>query len=86
MPQIILDTSVVIPHLDERDALRQPAAKLWTALEQAGWEVYFAVDSLNAKVSTRGRVPLHAFLNSVVSILQSGAVRTLRVSFLPSWT
>jgi predicted nucleic acid-binding protein len=41
VPQIILDTSVVVPRLDERDALRQPAMNLWTALEQQSWSVIF---------------------------------------------
>ncbi len=41
MPQVILDTSVVVPRLDERDALRQPAVNLWAALEREAWEVIF---------------------------------------------
>ncbi len=69
MPQIILDTSVVVPRLDAQDVLQQPAVNLWTALGASRWEVCSAVDSMNAKVSTHGRMPLHAFLNSVVSIL-----------------
>jgi predicted nucleic acid-binding protein len=41
VPQIILDTSIVVPRLDERDTLREPAVKLWTALEREGWQVIF---------------------------------------------
>ena len=39
MPQIIIDTSMLVPRLDVRDALRQPALDLWSALEQGHWEV-----------------------------------------------
>lgn len=41
MRQVIVDTSMVVARLDERDSLRQPAVKLWTALEQGGWEIIF---------------------------------------------
>jgi predicted nucleic acid-binding protein len=30
---------MLVPRLDERDALRQPALHLWSALEQGAWEV-----------------------------------------------
>ena len=50
MPQIILDTSVVVPKLDERDALRQPAVRLWTAMEQEGWEVIKCFQLRNFRV------------------------------------
>jgi len=39
LPQIILDTSMLVPRLDARDSLRQPALALWDALEQGRWEV-----------------------------------------------
>ncbi len=39
MPQIIIDTSMLVPRLDARDALRQPALHLWSALEQGHWDV-----------------------------------------------
>ena len=39
MPQIIIDTRMLVPRLDARDALRQPAMALWSALEQGHWEV-----------------------------------------------
>ena len=39
MPQIIIDTSMLVPRLDARDSLRQPALDLWSALEQRHWEV-----------------------------------------------
>jgi predicted nucleic acid-binding protein len=39
MPQIVIDTSMLVPRLDARDALRQPALHLWLALEQGNWEV-----------------------------------------------
>jgi predicted nucleic acid-binding protein len=38
VPQIIIDTSMLVPRLDARDALRQPALDLWSALEQGNWE------------------------------------------------
>jgi predicted nucleic acid-binding protein len=39
VPQIIIDTSMLVPRLDARDSLRQPALHLWSALEQGNWEV-----------------------------------------------
>ena len=39
MPQIIIDTSMLVPRLNARDSLRQPALAWWSALEQGGWEV-----------------------------------------------
>ena len=39
MPQILTDTSMLVPRPDARDALRQPALDLWSALEQGHWEV-----------------------------------------------
>lgn len=39
MPQIIIDTSMLVPRLDARDALRQPALDLWAALEHGHWAV-----------------------------------------------
>ena len=39
VPQIIIDTSMLVPRLDARDALRQPALRLWAALEQDHEEV-----------------------------------------------
>ena len=39
MPQIIIDTSMLVSCLDARDALRQPALRLWAALEQGHEEV-----------------------------------------------
>ena len=51
MSQIILDTSMVGPRLDELDALRQPAVTLWTALDQEGWEVIFFDGVANETIS-----------------------------------
>jgi predicted nucleic acid-binding protein len=39
VPQIIIDTSMLVPRIDARDSLRQPALDLWSALEQGCWEV-----------------------------------------------
>jgi predicted nucleic acid-binding protein len=39
VPQIIIDTSMLVPRLDARDSLRQSALPLWSALQQGQWDV-----------------------------------------------
>jgi hypothetical protein len=39
VPQVIIDTSMLVPRLDVRDSIRQPALHLWLALEQGKWDV-----------------------------------------------
>lgn len=51
MPQIIIDTSMLVPRLDEGDSLRQPALRLWSALEQGGWDVIFLDCVANEAIS-----------------------------------
>jgi hypothetical protein len=44
VPQIIIDTSMLVPRLDVRDSLRQSALPLWSALQQGQWDVLVLVN------------------------------------------